>query len=51
VTVECGQCGGPVYMLPCPDHEYAIASECQGECALIVPIECPECRERGSRDG
>ena len=42
VGVGCGHCGGPVYMEPCPGHEYVIASECQ-RCGVRYVLVCPEC--------
>ncbi len=45
--VECGICGGSVYMETCPvaDHDWAIASECQ-RCGVRYVFEtgCDDCR-------
>jgi hypothetical protein len=41
--VSCGQCGGEVYMLPCPEHEWVIASECYGCGLFLSPGPCEDC--------
>ena len=57
IGVACGKCGGSVYMFTCPEHHWALKSECD-KCGLKVHIEdkCKECdfhhwqATRGSAD-
>lgn len=44
VGVVCGQCGGEVYMLACPDHHWAVGSICHG-CQLAGPVGDGTCKE------
>lgn len=43
--IECGLCGGQVYMETCPldGHEWATAAECQ-QCGERTAYECHACR-------
>jgi len=47
IGVECGECGGPIYMETCrmtrpTDHDWTIASECQ-RCGARHEIACVDC--------
>lgn len=51
--VECGHCGGTVYMETCatnggpPGHDWVVASECQSCGARYEDARCFDC-ERGT---
>lgn len=47
MSVECGHCGGPVYMETCPveGHDCAVASECQQCGERNAADGCLDCRE------
>lgn len=53
VGVECGHCGGPVYMETCDmdngtGHEWVLASECQRCGARYVTEDgCLDCGAKG----
>jgi hypothetical protein len=50
VAVECGRCGGPVYMVTCnafnaTGHDWTLVSLCR-DCRLVNWVEggCEDCR-------